>query len=920
MSENLSRKARKQTKSKKESGSTKPKKSKKGLVKKLAIALLIMGAVVILAGGITAFAIMRDAPELDREMLQLSQVPQLLDSSDEEFGSIETGETRRSADISDVPDVLKDAVVSIEDVRFYDHFGVDLRRVGGAVLANISNGFGSEGASTITQQVVKNLFFDFDKTITRKLQEQYLAVKLEQQLSKDQILELYLNAIYFSDGRYGVVEAANYYFSKELNELTIEDAALLAGIPQRPNAHNPITNPEQAEARRNVVIDQMVRYEKITAEEGEAAKAVPVADQLDITDRGGNEYQSYIDQVFTEVEEIEGIEWNDIYSGGLKIYTNLDQDLQSHVERVMQTDEFVQFPDEAFQAGITLMDTETGQVRAIGGMRGEAEVQMGFNFATNANRQAGSTSKPIFAYGPAIEQNQWSTGHVIEDEEYFYADNETPVRNFSRTFRGPVSMREALRDSLNVPAVKALDEAGIDAAGDFASGIGIPVDTVQQSYALGSNTVSSYEMAGAYAAFGNGGTYNEPHTVRKIEFPDGQVIEVTPEPEVAMQDYTAFMISDMLKDVLTDGTGTRAAVSGVPIAGKTGSSNFDSETRERLNLSPDANVIPDAWFVGYSTDLTAAVWTGYSNNSDGVIDRDNNEHHISQNLFQSVMEYAHEGLDTADFSQPDSVVAVEVERTTGLLPSEFTPSSEITTEFFVRGTEPTQVSEEFEIDVEPELTGLNADYEEETTSIFASWDFPDELRSDYSFRLEVGTNGSFQEIDTSKDLQYRLTGAEPGVTYTISVTVVSDEDGSEPSSLSVDVTVPEEEPEEEELNEELNEENMEENNEEVPENEGNQNEENQGNEEENPGNTNEPGAGNPGGGNGGGAGNGGSDGGSGNGGNENTPPEETPPPEDEGNASTSDTNEDPEASTSDANNSNVSTSSQNNSNNSTNNE
>ncbi|UJW57736.1 PBP1A family penicillin-binding protein [Bacillus sp. A116_S68] len=820
MSDKMSRQERRKAQTNKttKNKSTSKTKPRKGLVKKILTATAVMMLVMFVVGAIAVVAIVSNAPELDEDKLTLALIPEIYDMNDELITTLSAAENRRMANIDDVPDVLIDAVISVEDARFYDHFGVDLRRVGGAIRANITGGFGSEGASTITQQVVRNLFLEFDKTMSRKLQEQYLAIKLEQKYTKDQILEMYLNAIYFSDSRYGVVEAANYYFSKGLDELTIEDAALLAGIPQRPNAHNPFNNPEAAENRRNTVIQRMLSNDKITEEEAEAAMAVSVEDQLNRSeDRETNQFQSYIDQVLNEVEEIDGIDASDIYTGGLKIYTNLDTDLQTHVEHVMQSDDVINFPDEMFQAGITLMETQTGEVRAIGGMREPAEGVRSWNWATNPRRQAGSSIKPILDYGPAINELQWSTYHQIVDEEYYYSDGSTPVRNFSRTFRGSVSMREALRDSLNVPAVKAIQEVGLDNAQDFGQSLGLPIDEIYESSALGTNEVSSYQMTGAYAAFGNGGEYNEPFTVRKVEFPDGRVIDLTPEPEQVMEDYTAFMISDMLKDVVESGTGTAAQISGLPIAGKTGSSNFDDDERERHNIPSSA--IKDGWFVGYTTELTAGVWTGYDSAADGQIIMDNNEHQISRDIFREVMSYAHEGRETSDFVQPDSVVEIAIERATGKLPSDFTPDSEIIREYFVRGTEPTDVSQEFE--EAQGIENLSATYDEEAHAINIDWSYPED---DYSFRLEVQTGGSgdYSLVDITNDTQYTLSNPEYGETYSIRVTAIADDNddlSSDPATVSI--TIPEEEEDEEELDEdnELNEENE-------NENEQNENEEN----------------------------------------------------------------------------------------------
>ncbi|CAM3722000.1 penicillin-binding protein 1A [Alkalicoccus chagannorensis] len=815
MAEELSRKKRRETSKKPE----KNKKKSRGLIKKTLIALLLLLAVGIVAGGITAFAIIRDAPPLDHDRLTLEQNPEILDREGEVITTLQSSENRRSADIEEVPQVMIDSVLAIEDARFYDHFGVDIRRLGGAVLANVRGGFGAEGASTITQQVVKNLFLDFDKTMTRKLQEQYLAVQMEQQYTKDQILEMYMNAIYFSDGRYGIVEASNYYFNKDLSELNIEDAALLAGIPQRPNAHNPFNHPEQAENRRNVVINQMVHYDKITEEEGEAAKAVPVSEQLEQTERDTNAYQSYIDQVLNEVEAIDGIESSDIYTGGLTIHTNLDQDLQSHVEGLIQSGEVIQFPDELMQAGVTVMDTASGEVQAIGGIREASETLRGYNWATNPSRSVGSTAKPIFSYGPAIDVEQWSTYEQIADEPYQYQTEDREVRNFDRSHRGDVSMREALRDSLNVPAVKALNEAGMDNSESFARGLGMDFETMNESFALGTNEASSMEMAGAYAAFGSGGVYNEPHTVTRVEFPDGQEIDLAPEGTNAMNDYTAYMVTDMLRDVITDGTAARMQMNGFDVAGKTGSSNFQDEDREQYGIPADADAIPDAWFVGYSPELTTSVWTGYPSFNDGYIDRAANEHHISQDLFQEVMNFAHDE-NSSSFTRPDSVIEMDIEAATGMLPSDFTPESEIIQELFVRGTEPGSVSEEFEIEEASGIQNLSASYNEASDSIEASWSFPEEELEFFNFNVEAVSDGSVQAEERTDAMSFSFTNPQPGSTYTIRVTPVDADDGSSAGDAAeVQVTIPDDELEEEN-------ENMEENND-------NNNEPNDLNEEEN---------------------------------------------------------------------------------------
>ncbi|MBB5173591.1 transglycosylase domain-containing protein [Texcoconibacillus texcoconensis] len=783
------------------------KKNKKGnhsLLKKIIKYMAIALGALSVAGAIVLFSIILSAPDLDEESLTLAQNPEIYDRNDELISTLNTAENRRSANIDEVPELVQDAFVVTEDIRFYDHFGLDMRRIGGAIVSNVTGGFGSEGASTITQQVVRNLFLSADKTMTRKIQEQYLAVRLEQQYSKEQILEMYLNAIYFSDGRYGIVEAADYYFNKTLDELEIEDAALLAGMPQRPNAYNPMKNPDLAEQRRNTVISLMANHERISEEEAEQARNVLVEDQIHEGERETSDYQAFIDEVLDEVEALEEVDAQDIYSGGLEIYTTMDRDVQSHVEYLMQSGEVIQFPDDEYQAGITLMDTNSGAIRALGGHRETAKGARSWNWATSPKRQPGSTIKPVLDYGPAIDELQWSTFYQITDEPFQFPSGHE-VRNFDRQYRGDVSMREALRDSLNVPAAKTFQEVGATNAQAFAERLGIPFDqAATPSYSLGgfSTGFSSRELAGAYAAFGNEGVYNEPYTVRKVVLQDGTEIDMQPEPEVAMNDYTAFMITDMLKTVVTSGTGTRANVSGVPIAGKTGSTNFSDEERNQYGITSG---IRDSWFAGYSTDLTAAVWTGYNSLDEGYIQYDGHQQHIARDLFREAMTFAHQGLETSNFTRPDSVTRVAVERSTGKLPSEFTPESEIVHEYFVRGTEPTEVSDEFE-SLNP-VSDLEAVYDEEIHEVIISWDYDEEFIDQVSFMVEARRDDKdeFDLLDITSSTSFGITNPELGDVYEIQITAISNEDEDLQSDASTtSVTIPEaDELDEENMDEDL---------------------------------------------------------------------------------------------------------------------
>lgn len=799
---NNTRQARRQARQKKST-----KGPKKGLWKKIFISFLVLFVLMIITGGVTLFAMIQGAPEFDEEKLMLTQGLLIHDDQDVFVSQLETTERRVNVSIHDVPQVVEDAFISVEDIRFRDHFGIDIRRLFGAVRANLASGFGAEGASTITQQLVKNLFLNEEKKLTRKIQEQYLAIQLEQRYSKDQILEMYLNQIYLGSGVYGVELASQTYFNKSVADLSLADAALLAGIPRRPSFYDPTKNPEAAESRRNLVLSLMEQHGKITSEEAAAAKAIPLSDQIVLTEREAYPYEAFYNQVLTELEAMEGITINDIYNAGIKVYTTLDVKAQEHVEQVLQTDEFVGvYPEnEDFTAAVTLLDTKTGEIKALGSGREDTGLQRGYNLATDERRQPGSTIKPILDYGPAIEYLQWPTARIITDEPHNYTTGErNAIRNFDRSYDGPITMRRALARSRNVTAIKALQEVGVDRAQSFAEKLGIPIEEqlregetqMPEAYGLGgfNKGVTTKELAGAYAAFGNNGTYTEPYTVRKIEFPDGRVINLKPEPTLAMSDYTAYMITDMLKTAVTDGTGGVANIPGLPMAGKTGTTNFDQTERERLGI-PEGGV-PDIWFSGYTTNYTISVWTGFNRNAENASNNffpsGANSRQAAQQIFKAIMQNVSADIETADFTMPNSVVRVGVERSTGLLPSDWTPQSEIIQELFVRGNEPTRVSEQF-VELDPP-TNLMASYEESANQIIVTWNYPDDKRESVTFEIQVSIDGgSTQTLDRKKEMQYIFSDVSPGSSYVFSVIAISDDNSSLRSDpVSVEVKIEEE--------------------------------------------------------------------------------------------------------------------------------
>nr|WP_237712837.1 penicillin-binding protein 1A [Bacillus methanolicus] len=743
--------------------------------------------------GVATFAYMiKDAPKLNEKLLKDPISSKIYDMNNHLIAEVGS-EKRDYVDYDHIPKLVEHAVLATEDYRFYKHHGVDLIRLGGAVIANITHGFGSEGGSTITQQVVKNSFLTFDKTLKRKAQEAWLAFQLERKYTKHEIFEMYVNKVYMSEGVHGIATAAKIYFGKDLKDLTLPEAALLAGMPQSPNNYNPFEHPDRAEKRRNIVLSLMYKHGYITKEEMEKAQKVPVTSTLvkeEKRKKNDKPYDAFVDAVIDEVEKYGDF---DIFSDGLKIYTTLDPDAQSYVEKMLNSNDIVQFPDDKFQAGIVLLDTKTGEIRAIGGGRNQ-KVKRGFNYAIDTRRQPGSTIKPILDYGPAIEYLKWGTYHTLVDEPYTYSDG-TPINNWDNRHMGPMTMREALARSRNVPALKALQEVGLEKAKDFANRLGIPLKEIYESYAIGGlgnkdKGVSPLQMAGAYSAFGNNGFYTEPHAIRAIEFRDGTKIDTSPEPKVVMNDYTAFMITDMLKSVVKDpyGTGTRADIPGLPVAGKTGTTNYSQADRERYGI-PDG-AVPDSWFVGYTTRYTAAVWTGYKDQTENYIPAGDDQK-ISQYLFKNLMEHVSRGVETPDFEMPNSVERVRIEKGSvpAKLASEYTPENMVLYEYAVKGHAPSQVSEKF---YKPEAPNIQAKYDEQANQIVLSWDYNTEGDNQgVQFVVNVSINGGpEQQLTVTEEKGFSIANPVPGGIYKFNVIAVKGNLQSAPGSATIQIPDP----------------------------------------------------------------------------------------------------------------------------------
>ncbi|MBG9589739.1 transglycosylase domain-containing protein [Cytobacillus firmus] len=526
--------------------------------------------------------------------------------ADGEVASKISANKNEGISIDQIPDHMKNAVIAIEDHRFYEHGGIDLKGIGRAFFTNVKAGGIVEGGSTLTQQLTKNALLSAEKTYKRKLEEFFLALEIEKEYSKDEILQMYLNQVYFGEGAWGIKRAAMKYYGKDVEDLSISEAALLAGLVKAPSAINPYQNEEKAIKRRNIVLDRMKEHNFITEKEWEKAKN----EKLVFEDSGGDpfkgKYPYYVDVVLEEAINKYNISLDELLSDGYQIYTELDQDMQSSVEETYTNDQL--FPkgtgDQQVQSGAVLLDPKNGGIRALAGGRGEHTL-LGHNRAVHKVGQPGSTMKPIVPYAAALESG-WKITDELKDERMTFGKDYEP-NNYNGQFRGNVPMYEAVKDSLNVPAVWLLDEIGVEKGIEAAKRFGIPEEAINQNLALAlggtSVGVSPLTMAQAYAVFANGGERPEAHSITKIVDKDGiTVAEWKGENTRVISKDVADKVTTMLLGVVQHGTGKAAQIPGREVAGKTGSTQMTIE---------GIDGVKDQWFVGYTPQLVGAVWVGH---------------------------------------------------------------------------------------------------------------------------------------------------------------------------------------------------------------------------------------------------------------------------------------------------------------------
>ena len=623
--------------------------------------LTLFIALFLLGGGVFLYFVSK-APALSESKLVATTSSKIYDNKNELIADLGS-ERRVNAQANEIPTDLVKAIVSIEDHRFFDHRGVDTIRIMGAALRNLQGG-GLQGASTLTQQLIKLTYFSTstaDQTLSRKAQEAWLAVQLEQKATKQEILTYYINKVYMSNGNYGMQTAAENYFGKDLKDLSLPQLALLAGMPQAPNQYDPYSHPEAALERRNLVLSEMKGQKYISAEDYEKAINTPITDGLQSL-KSANSYPVYMDNYLKEViDQVEQETGYNLLTTGMEVYTNVDKNVQQRLWDVYNTDEYVAYPDDELQVASTIVDVTNGKVLAqLGARHQSSNVSFGINQAVETNRDWGSTMKPITDYAPALEYGVYdSTASIVHDVPYNYPGTDTPVYNWDHGYFGNITLQYALQQSRNVTAVETLNKVGLDKAKTFLNGLGIDYPSIHYANAISSNTTesnkkygaSSEKMAAAYAAFANGGIYHKPMYINKIVFSDGSEKEFSDAGTRAMKETTAYMMTEMMKTVLAYGTGRGAYLPWLPQAGKTGTSNYTDDEIEKY-IKNTGYVAPDEMFVGYTRKYSMAVWTGYSNRltpivGDGFL--------VAAKVYRSMISYLSEDDQPGDWTMPDGL-------------------------------------------------------------------------------------------------------------------------------------------------------------------------------------------------------------------------------------------------------------------------
>jgi penicillin-binding protein 2A len=611
------------------------------LKKKLILGLSLILGSILLALIIYLVIILAGNYAIDNQKLVMKTTTSLIDKE----GQLVTQlfiENRELASIYDIPDHVQEAFIAIEDTRFRQHQGIDLWSIGRALYRDIMAGASVEGGSTITQQLAKNVFLTNEKTLLRKTKEVLIAMNLERRYSKNELLEMYLNTIYFGHGAYGIQAASTLYFNKDVSELSIEEGALLAGLPKAPNSYSPITNPERSKQRRDLVLTVMERQGKLSAEEAKRLRGKTVA--LNQNQMSENEaFLTYIDMVIDEAEDRFHLTNEEVLTGGYQIVVPMSRNLQEVSYQKIKEDRYFPSGNPDAEAAIILFDVETGGVLAVQG--GREYVRRGLN-RVNVKRQPGSAFKPLAVYAPALEQG--SHPYTMLVDELINYNGYSP-KNYNHVYSGKMTMYDALTHSANAPAVWLLNELGIDRSIDMLQAFQIDIEDRGLAIALGGLTegVTPLDLAASYRVFAKDGKRVDPYFIEAIYDQNGKKVEGEPLVEEAVvKPQTAWYMTRMLESVIKNGTG-RQGKAVTALAGKTGTTSYPGVEGATM----------DAWFAGYTPTVAGAVWMGY--------DVTTTERYLEGGsayptiLFKDIVNELPSKLREAAFTKPDEVQELE---------------------------------------------------------------------------------------------------------------------------------------------------------------------------------------------------------------------------------------------------------------------
>lgn len=693
---------------------TSPQRQKRSSKRRIVLLSIVSAmTLMLISAGIFVGIAAATTPKWDPILLHNQKRTSFLyDKDNVQYASLHGVENSQPVKSSDIPDLVKKTFVAVEDKRFYQHIGVDPIRIIGSALNDIRSGSAKEGASTITIQLARNAFIEDPtaKTLTRKIQEAILAIQLEHEYTKDEILTFYLNKIFLGESSFGIQAAAKTYFGEALTNLKPDQVALLAGLPQAPSQYNPYFHPDAAKNRRTIVLGVMRDAGIITAQEYNTYKDTPFTyvDTLKKTLGGAQKttvsdtsykFPYFVDYVIEELESTYNLTPDQIFGGGLQIYTTVNPKIQVAAEAAFADP--ANFPkgidSTKVEGAMTIIEPSTGAIQAMVG--GRDYTTRGLNRAWQSKRQPGSTIKPLVVYGPAIEKGGYFPGTVLDDMPVKYNGGNgktwapTDFDTIDRGWKGLITMRFALEDSVNVYAVKLLNLIGVDYGWKFGKdNLGLPLEQQDRvlSLALGTPVVSTLDMASAYGVYANNGVSVTDHVIIKVLDDKGNTL-ITPKiiKNRVMKETTAYIINDMLRSVVTDGTGISAQIGNWAVAGKTGTTSLDPDKYGNKSGNPDA------WFAGYTPNYAGIVWMGYDSDKDG-------QHYLRNvyggsfpaQIWKKVMTVALQDLPVqSKFTIPSGIISGSFDTKSGLLPSSLTPTAFIGTEIAAQGDFPTRVSD-----------------------------------------------------------------------------------------------------------------------------------------------------------------------------------------------------------------------------------